>query len=407
MRKRSIVILAIVWMVILVGGISSAVTMAVMGSFAGVGSTGNQEIVVTRDQYQRLERYERLDEVFWQLKDNYYQDLSEDRLVLGAVRGMLASVDDPYTYYYTPEEMKKSTEQNKGIYEGVGLMLTTGKEGNAVVMRVYHNTPAHEAGVMPGDILLKVGDQPITGQNGRAVEEANELIQTQEGSLVTLTLRRDSEILTIGMTRRAIQLDSVEYHLMEKNVGYIGIYNFTGDDVSAFKDAVRDLKALGVTKLIIDVRYNSGGLLSDVVDIVDQLIPSGLIVYTQDRDGRRIDYFADDSYWDVDMAVLVNGLSASASEILAGALQDTGRAVIVGETSFGKGIVQTQLSFPSDGAGMQLTTATYYTPSGKSIHGVGIVPDIVVVPDERGQVYAEPNVARDSQLRAAYEALTK
>lgn len=403
MRKRTIVILAVVWMVVLVAGVSSAVTMALVGALPG--PSAGDAMRVTQQEYERLERYERLDEVFRELKGRYYTELNEDELVLGAVRGMAASAGDPYTFYYTPEEMNEMVEHSKGLYEGVGLLLSGDKAGNVVVLRVFHGSPAHEAGVLPGDMVLKVNEQEVSARTDRALDEAIGRIKRDESETTMLTIRRGKELLTIGMGKRAVRIDPVQYEVLEDSVGYIVIYQFMGDDVGGFKQAVRALKDAGVTRLIIDVRSNPGGLLSDVVDICDQLMGQGLIVYTQDRDGRREDYFSDAALWDVPIAVLVNSMSASASEILAGALKDAGRAIIVGENTFGKGIVQTLVTFKPDGAGMQLTTARYFTPSGKSIHGVGIAPDIEVALTGEAPLHTGVNLVRDSQLKAAYDAL--
>jgi carboxyl-terminal processing protease len=200
-------------------------------------------------------------------------------------------------------------------------------------------------------------------------------------------------------------MQRVTHQVLPGDIGYIMIYEFIGDDATGFISAMNDLKQQNVKGLIIDIRSNPGGLLNDVVKIADQLLPAGLIVYTQDRGGAREEFFSEEGRWDVPMAVLVNGMSASASEILAGSLQDYGLAKIVGEQTYGKGIVQTMMPFRTDGAGMQLTTATYYTPKGRSIHGVGIKPDVIVkatVP-----VGGPPDLTKDAQLKKAYDLLKK
>ena len=196
----------------------------------------------------------------------------------------------------------------------------------------------------------------------------------------------------------------VECQVLQGQVGYIALYEFVGDDVEGFRQAMDQLSAQGVKKVILDLRSNPGGRLDDVVEIADLLMGEGLIVYTVDRYGQRSEYFSDGQMWDVELAVLVNDMSASASEILAAALQDAGRAVIVGEQTFGKGIVQTQITFREDGAGMQLTTASYYTPSGRSIHGVGVTPDIQVEMDEEN-FSGTLSLEQDPQLRAAWQVL--
>ena len=410
MRKRSIVILAIVWMVILVAGVSSAVTMAVCGVFSEKTRlpAGTASYQVDAQQYGMIERYQRLDQVLCQLEENYYLELNQDQLVLGAVRGMLEAVGDPYTCYYTPAEMEELTRQSLGVYEGVGLLMSADKSGYVRVLRVFSHSPAYEAGVKAGDKVVEVDGEPVSGESQQKLDEAISRIKDAEGKLLRLTVQRGDEILTLGMTRSTIEIDRVEYRVLEGNVGYIALYEFLGDDVGGFRRAVQALKAQGVSKVILDLRSNPGGLLDDVVEIADMLMGEGMIVYTEDRYGKRSEYFSDAEQWDVQLAVLVNGMSASASEILAGALKDAGRAVIVGETTFGKGIVQTQFNFREDGAGMKLTTATYYTPSGRSIHGVGVSPDIPVTLEADEEIFAgEASLANDSQLRAAYQALTR
>lgn len=408
MRKRTIVILAIVWMVVLVAGASSAVTMAVCGVFGSAGAPETARYEVDVGQYGLIERYARLDEVRSELQDNYYLELDEEKLVLGAVRGMLDSVNDPYTYYYTPEEMLELNRRSLGRYNGVGLLMSSDKAGYVRVLRVFHGSPAWEAGVKPGDRVVEVNGEPVSGETKQKLDEAIERVRTAEGELVWLTLQRGDDILSLSMKRSTVEIDRVEYQLLEQNVGYILLYEFMGDDVEGFRRAMEAFKSQGVQKVILDLRSNPGGYLDDVVAIADTLMGEGLIVYTEDRYGRRTEYFSDSQKWDVELAVLVNGMSASASEILAGALKDSGRAVVVGETTFGKGIVQTVMNFREDGAGMQLTTASYYTPSGRSIHGVGVSPHIEVALEGGEEVISQTaSLSEDNQLRAAYDALTR
>ena len=407
MRKRSILILCTAWMLLLVAGVSSAVTMALCGAFDKPDVQGGP-VEVDYEQYRSIERYARLDEVRRTLSENYYTALDEDALVLGAIRGMMDAVDDPYTFYYTTEEMRGMTEHTQGLYEGVGLLLSSDKTGALTVLRVFRDSPAYEAGVLPGDVITSINGEAVSAQTSKALSDAIDRIKNSAETLFMLTLRRGDGFLTVGMTRSAVAIDRVEYKVLPGGIGYIAIYEFMGDDVSGFRKAARALQQEAVQGLILDVRSNPGGLLTDVVEIANQLMGEGLIVYTEDREGKRSEYFSDAAMWDVPIAVLVNGMSASASEILAGALQDTGRAVVVGETTYGKGIVQTVIPFRSDGAGMQLTTATYYTPSGRSIHEKGITPDLRVDAGiSANTVYVQPDLSRDTQLKAAYDALVK
>jgi len=405
MGKRSIVWLSVLWIVVVVAGVSSAITLRISGGVLPSVDQDDGSVVVSQEEYDMIERYRRLDEVRSILETDYYKVLDEDTLVLGAVRGMLESVEDPYTFYYTPEEMQEMAERSQGVYEGVGLLLSADKDGMLVVLRIFEDSPAIEAGVKPGDVVLAVNGETVSASDARAMDEAIQMIRDFSGDALELTLRRGKKVHTISLKPRTITMRRVTHQVLPGDIGYIMIYEFIGDDATGFISAVNDLKAQNVKGLIIDVRSNPGGLLSDVVKIADQLLPAGLIVYTQDRSGAREEYYSDENHWDVPMAVLVNGMSASASEILAGALQDYGVAKVVGVKTFGKGIVQTMLPFRSDGAGMQLTTATYFTPKGRSIHGVGIEPDVTV--EATISVGGTPNLEKDAQLKAAYDLLTK
>jgi C-terminal peptidase prc len=264
---------------------------------------------------------------------------------------------------------------------------------------------AIEAGVKPGDVVLAVNGEPVGAKDARQMDQAIQMIRDVSGDTLELTLRRGQKVQTLSLKPRSITMQRVTHQVLPGNIGYIMIYEFIGDDATGFISAMNDLKQQNVKGLIIDIRSNPGGLLTDVVKIADQLLTAGLVVYTQDRSGAREEYYSEESRWDVPMAVLVNGMSASASEILAGALQDYGVAKIVGVKTFGKGIVQTMLPFRTDGAGMQLTTATYYTPKGRMIHGTGITPDVPV--EATVQVGGEPDLEKDAQLKAAYDLLTK
>ena len=398
MRKRSIVIIALVWMVVLVAGVSSAITMAVCGRMPGNGSGGKED--------GRSERYARLEEVRLRMEEQYVEKPDEEALMLGAVRGMLASVEDPYTFYYTREEMDALSRRSLGLYDGVGLLVSADKAGHVRVLRVFAGSPAYEAGVRVGDRITAVNGHPVSGKSQQTLDEAVERMKSSPAQLLKLEILRGEELLTLGMVCSTIQMERVEYRMLENKVGYLAIYEFIGDDVEAFRSGMQALKRQGADKVIIDLRSNPGGMLEDVVQIADSLMGEGMIAYTQDRYGNRSEYFSAASRWDVEIAVLVNGMTASASEILAGALQDTGTAIVVGEQTFGKGVVQTVYTFPEDGAGMQLTTARYYTPSGRSIHGVGIQPDIKVSLDAEHEILSgEADLLSDSQLYAAYEAL--
>lgn len=400
MSKRSLVLIAVVWLVLLVAGISSAVTMRLSGAAQGwsIGIADDEGVLVSQEEYEMLQRYARLEEVRQIVAKNYYIDVDDDVLVTGAVRGMLDSLEDRYTFYYTVEEMQEMMSNATGEYEGIGISMAADAEGDLTILRVFRNTPAERAGILPGDIMLSVNDQPVSGETAKDVDAAVDMIADCGDNAFTLKLLRDGEEYSVSLVREAVTMNRVEYELLGGGVGYVQIMDFLGDDVKGFKEAIASLEEDGISGLIIDLRDNTGGYLDDVVEIADILLPEGLVVYTEDRYGNRLEEKSDADAVDYPVVCLVNGMSASASEVLSGAVQDYGVGAIIGETTFGKGIVQTVIPF-EDGAGMQLTTAAYYTPAGRSIHGTGITPDYEV-PDD-------PETDADETLEFALKWLSE
>ena len=408
MSKRAIVVLAVIWLIILVAGVSSSLTLMLcrVGGDSDIAFAGAH--IVSSSEYAIIQRYSRLQEVMDVIERDYYIPVDEDKLLLGAIDGMTASLGDPYTFYYTPQAMQETTEHQSGSYEGIGIHLLTGEDGQLIVIRAFTGSPAQKAGIRSGDILLEVDGESVNGENVSAMDRAVSAIKGELHTFVNLTLRRGEEIIRVDVERDAVTMDRVEYRMLDDGIGYIAIFEFMGNDVELFKAALKDLTAQGMQGLVLDIRSNPGGLLTDVVEIADLLLPEGLTVYTQDRSGKRESYYSDKEALGIPLVVLINGTSASASEILAGAVQDYGVGTLVGTNSFGKGIVQTIMTFRDDGAGMQLTTSSYYTPSGRSIHGTGIAPDVVVETDE--WIYA--SIAfftgkEDPQLEKALEILRK
>lgn len=410
MWKRSIVILGVAWIVILVASISSAITLALtdVNSPLKLGVSSGNQTAADNDPATTAERYSRLDEVRRIMQSEYYLDVDEKKLVDGAIRGMLASVEDEYTFYYTTEEMQQMNEHSEGVYEGIGLMLSGDKNGMLTVLRVFHNSPSQKSGILAGDRILSINGTPISGETSKAVNDAIDLIKRAENKRITLTLTRDGQLLDVDVIRERITVNRVDYQILDGNIGYLAIYEFMGDDVSGFMEAIAAFEAQGVKGMVIDLRSNPGGMLTHVVEIADTLLPEGLIVYIEDRYGKREEYFSDANRFEIPMTVLVNKMSASASEILASALKDYGLATVVGEKTYGKGIVQTVIPFRSDGAGLQLTTARYYTPKGVCIHGTGVDPDVTVEQNsEFDASITTVDPEKDAQLRVALEELQK
>ena len=402
MKRFSTHTLALIWGALMIAVISSTLTLLVAGRPGAFASGGMHW--VTQEAYERAQRYERLDDVRDTMMTQFYEPLNEDDLILGAIRGMTGAANDVYTFYYTPEEMQSYNESSEGLYHGIGVLITMTQDGFIEVLRVYPGTPAEEAGVRAGDVITAVDGVEILGSDGKAYNEAVERIRGVDGTQVELTILRDGTVFTQIVSRADVNVSYIDYTMLDGGIGYVSITQFTGDAQKRFGEAIEYFRANDAKGMIIDVRNNPGGLLDQVVAIADSILPKGIIVYIQDRAGARNDYYSDEAYYDVPLAVLTNGNSASASEILAASVQAFGRGTVVGLTTFGKGIVQTLLSFGEDGAGMQLTTASYYDGSGRSIHGTGVTPDIEVAL-ELDSVPLDPDPISDNQLSAAIAAL--
>lgn len=402
MKRRTLVISAAIWALVLVAIMSSTLTLILTSS---VGSADSRAI--TDDELATLERYQRLEEVRQEIVDNYYLEVDDDTLVQGAIDGMLASLDDPYTFYYTVDDMKDQQEASTGNYRGVGMSVQMNDEGTITVVRVFSGSPAEAAGLYAGDKLTAIDGEPLSIQTAKDLDEAVSRIRGEVGTDVTLTIvRGDAEPVDYTVTRGDVTINYVEYQMLG-DVGYIHLYEFEQTTASDFMKAEAYFKEQGATGLVIDLRNNPGGLLDSVVKIADELLPEGRIIYTEDRAGNVSSYYSDADYWDIPLVILVNGESASASEILSASVQDYGRGTLVGTTTFGKGIVQLLITF-DDGAGMQYTEARYYTPSGRYIHGVGVDPDVVVEMSEDYDASIKTvDPDNDNQLATALEELNK
>ncbi|HLZ35156.1 MAG TPA: S41 family peptidase [Nitrospira sp.] len=329
------------------------------------------------------ETYEELrtfSEVLTQVQKNYVDEAKVKDLVQGAIRGMLSTLD-PHSAYMTPEMYKEMQVETKGEFGGVGIQIGV-KENRLAVIAPIDGTPAHRAGIKAGDYITKVNDEST---KDLSLMDAVQKMRGPKGTKVNLTIQRDgtSDPLQFTLVRDTIKIESVKSKVLD-NIGYVKLTQFqeaTGRDLAK---ALKQFKEQKVQSTILDLRNNPGGLLTAAVEVSEQFLPTGkLVVYTKGRESKKDEWFAKgkDQMDDSPMIILVNEGSASASEIVAGALQDYGRAVIVGTTSFGKGSVQTILPL-GDGSGLRLTTAKYYTPKGRSIQSTGITPDIVVKPQQ-------------------------
>lgn len=333
--------------------------------------------------------------------EDYDKELAEELMYTGLVAG----VGDPYTYYLSADSLAEQVEKNSGHFVGIGVEIYAGDDGYIVVSSVTPGGPAEAAGILAEDKITEVDGESITG---KTAADVSALVKGEEGTDVTLTIFRENtgEVLEKTVTRQDIQVQTVSWRMMDDNIGYISITNFRENTYSQFKEALDTLEAEGMEKLVLDLRNNTGGLVKSAHEIGEELLPEGIMVYTMDKEGNREDTLCDDVYNDVPMVVLVNGNSASAAEILAGAIQDTGRGELIGTTTFGKGLVQRLFTLP-DGSGLNVTIQKYYTPNGTSIHGVGITPDYEVeLPEEYAQQTNIPAEV-DTQLQKAVEVLSE
>ena len=291
----------------------------------------------------------------------YFDQADEEKSADSIYKAYLSSYDDKYTVYYTADEYKKLMESTSGKFYGVGALCSINESGGVMVLDAFEDGPAYKAGVRDGDVVIKVDDTDITGMD---LSSAVALIKGDKGTQVNLTIVRDDKTYVFSIIRDEIITKTVDYKMMENSIGYIQISQFDEVTTEQFKEALTDLNNQGLKGLIVDIRSNPGGLLNVVVDIVDEIIPKGLIVYTDDVNGNRKEYNgSSDNEITVPMAVLVDGNSASAAEIFAGAVQDYGKGKIIGTQTFGKGIVQT-IQPLTDGSAIKYTIAQYYTPKG-------------------------------------------
>jgi len=400
MKRKNAWMLAVLWLLIMVGVVASTVTLMVSGESFGSGRW------VSREEYEMIERYGQLDQIRKNLLEGYYQEIDEEILLTGAKRGMMDALEEPYTFYYTPDEMIQHDEESEGAYVGVGLLVQTNADGYIEIIRVYEGGPAASGGAKVGDLIIEVDDQAVSGENNQSLNDAVDMMKGTPDTEVKLTINRSGKIMDLNLIRGEVNISNVTSEMLEGNIAYINIFQFSGDVSQAFSEALESMQDAHAEGLIIDLRNNPGGMLDDVVEIADRLLPEGCIVYIEDRAGSREDFYSDADFCDLPLVLLVNEMSASASEILAAAVQDFDRGIVAGAQTYGKGIVQTLVHFEEDGAGMQYTSACYYTPEGKNIHGTGVMPDITLEAKDGYVSYSGvADLENDVQLVHAMEIL--
>lgn len=372
------------------------------GQFLILGSSGASTL--DAGAFLDEETRDKIDDLYEYINIYYYEDFTEEALDESLYKGLLEGLNDPYSCYYTPQEYEDMMVSTTGTYYGIGAGVSQDLNTMEVtITKVYRGTPAEEAGLKNGDMILYVEDIAATSVD---VNELVSHIRGEEGTKVHITIFRPStqETLEFDVVRRHVELPSIEGEMLDNGIAYIQITEFQSKTDEQFAEMVLQMKAQGAKGLVLDVRANPGGLLSSVVNLADYILPKGLIVYIEDTFGNRQDYESMASCVDLPIVLLIDENSASASEILAGALKDHEYATLVGKTTYGKGIVQNIFGLP-DGDAIKLTTAKYFTPDGNYIHGVGISPDIEV-----DYVYSGPDDGvydkqYDSQFLKAVEVM--
>ena len=339
------------------------------------------------------------------IHNEYYKDIKNDTLNEGILRGIVESLKDPYSTYMNEKDYKKFMESTNGEYVGVGIVVSPAKDGFITVVSPIKGSPADKAGIKSNDRILKVNGVEYSSDT---MQDAVNVMRGKEGEKVKLTISRivkdKPELLDIEIVRKKIKLETVTSKMLESKIGYIGISEFDKPTYNDFVKQYKELKKSGMKSLIIDLRGNPGGLLDVCADIADYFLDKGTIVYTKYKNGEKDYYYSDDAKENLPIVVLVNGGSASASEILSGAFQDRKRAKLIGTTTYGKGIVQRIFSLNSNQA-VKLTVSEYFTPNAKNIHGVGIEPDIVLELNEDAKGIGVDHIKEDNQLQKAIEVL--
>ena len=354
------------------GALTGALLTLLVVSLAACGLQHINEGIISSDTETKLSYLKKL------IDETYLHDVKEKDLNEGIYKGYVEGLGDQYSAYYDKKETKELTESLDGSFSGIGAVMTQdASSGVITITRVYDDSPAKKAGIKAGDVLYRVEEKTVTGKD---LDKVVSWIKGKKGTKVNLTLLRgtNSDKIKVTATRDVINVETVKYKVLENQIGYISISEFDSVTGAQFAKALKQLQKKNIEGLVVDLRNNPGGSLSTVCDILDSILPKGLIVYTKDKNGKKEEYTSDEKHrLNLPMSVLVNGQSASASEIFAGAVQDYGKAEIIGTQTYGKGVVQNLFDL-KDGTCVKLTTSEYFTPKGRNIDGKGITPDVKI-----------------------------
>lgn len=350
-------------------------------------------VIISREQFELIEDYRRLDEVRKVLERDHLFKPDREAMLTGAIKGMTEALGDPYTYFFTPQEYRDFVARAQGTYGGIGLWVTVNEDDNMItVVRAFDTSPAMKAGITTGDKIIRVEGQDVDGSR---LEKAVGMMRGIPGTNVTVSILRGGTVSDFTLERAIIEIPILEHEMLRDNIGYIWLYQFNEKSAENFKEAISSLKKQGMEGLLLDLRGNPGGLLEQCVQIADLLLPEGIVVYSEDRHGKRENYPSDEQHLGLPIVVLVDEFSASASEVLAGAIQDFGAGTLVGNTTFGKALVQGIRGPFEDGSAIKLTTSQYFTPNGRNIQDVGIVPDIQIEMTQVAREFLEANPGDD------------
>lgn len=386
------------WRGFLTGAVVIALAGGLFSQARATGFFGLTETNVLSDSRHQ----EKLKTLEGMIDKYYLEEKEEEELAEGIYTGLIYGLDDPYSRYYTAEEFEEAMKETQGSYVGIGALMSQSKDGVVTINECYEGSTAKEAGVQAGDLLLKVDGQDVQEME---LTQIVALIREKEDQTVLLTIERDGKEQEIPVPVSEVELTYVTGEMLQDQTGYVKITEFADVSYKQYEKVMETLKEQGMKRLIIDLRDNPGGLMTSVCDILNEILPKGLIVYTEDKYGNREEEWADgENSFDYPLAVLVNENSASASEIFAGAVKDYQVGTLVGTTTYGKGIVQETRQL-EDGSAIKLTTAKYYTPNGNNIHEVGIQPDVVSELSEEAREQAELTKEEDTQLQKAIEIL--
>ena len=371
----------------------------------GAGFAGYQKIMFPKGTVLAdFETVQKLNYLESLIDEEYLDEKDEDSLREGLYAGLMSGLNDPYSVYYTAEQYKELNTSNEGSYVGIGAVLQKDEDGGAQIVQLYEGGSGEQAGLKKGDVLKAIDGEDVTEKETADIAA---MIRESDKDSVTLTVQRaeQKETLDIKVEIRDVEIQTVSHEMLDDETGYIRISEFSEVTSNQYKKAFEDLQDKGIKKLVVDLRNNPGGLLNAVCDVLRQILPEGLIVYTEDKNGKKEEEKCDGkNELNMPLAVLVNGSSASASEIFAGAVKDYGIGMIVGTTTYGKGVVQT-IQPLTDGSAVKITIAKYFTPKGNDINKKGITPDVEAELSEGSADWTELTHEEDTQLQAALKEI--